>query len=290
MTAMLTGGYLSKLVLLVTVVGGGYVRNRNDLAKIRFLRIDEQEPLLKLAAEVGVFESYEPFLLNESGKRIKLAYEESRACAVPFRIILAEYIRHVLPSWAFRIPAGRMELTAILPPDVASCFYAAELLKSSPDDSIVNWWSELARFVRMKIGEQHEETGRDGEVRSMRYERVRTGLCPKWISFESNFAGYDILSVNSASDETQRLIEVKSSIRTISEAIFVVSANEWEVARHQLDRYRFHLWSFSDDVRIADISARMIVPHIPSNQQEGVWNSVSIPFSAFSGQFIPNPI
>ena len=36
----------------------------------------------------------------------------------------------------------------------------------------------------------------------------------------------------------------------------------------------------------ADISARLLAPHIPNNQKNGVWKSVEIPFSSFSMYFV----
>ena len=283
---MLTGGYLSKLVLLAAAVESGHVRKRSDLVMIRFLGAEEQGPLLDLAAEVGLLESGEPFRLSESGKRIEMAYQETRNCALPFRMILSEYVRHVLPVWAYRIPAGRMELFAVLPPDVASCFHSSGLMDSSPDDTIVSWWSEMAKFIRLKVSDRREETGRDGEARSLCYERLRTGREPKWISFESNFAGYDILSVDSAEQGTPRRIEVKASFSSVSDASFLVTENEWNVAILNLDNYRFHLWSITRVVLLADIPAREVEPHIPKNNSLGCWKKAEIPFSAFASQFV----
>lgn len=284
---MLTGGYLSKLVLLATAVGSGRIRNQTDLQMIRFLGADEQGPLLELATEIGLFDDGAPFCLSEVGKRIEMAYLDTRSCALPFRTILSEYVRRVLPPWAFRIPAGRMELLAVLPTDVASCFHSAGLMNPHPDDTVVNWWSEMAKFVRMKVGERREETGRDGEARSLCYERLRTCREPKWVSFESNFAGYDILSVDSAEQGTPRRIEVKSSLSPVSGASFFVTENEWNVATFDLANYRFHLWSISTVVLFADIPAIEVEPHIPKNNSSGCWKSVEIPFSAFASHFVP---
>ncbi len=284
---MLTGGYLSKLVLLATAVGAGHVQYRADLPRIRFLGSDEQEPLLKLAGQVGILENGDPFRLSESGKQIELAYLESRSCALPFRLILSEYIRRISPPWSFRIPAGRMELYAILPMDVANCFHSAGLMNSKPDDEIVNWWSDMATFIRAKIGEQHGETGRNGEILSLNYERVRTGIEPKWVSFESNFAGYDILSVDSSEERIPRRIEVKTSLLAVPNASFFVSENEWNTAMLNLDNYRFHLWSVPQAISLADISAREVEPHIPNNNSSGCWKSAEIPFSVFATRFVP---
>lgn len=283
---MLTGGYLSKLVLLATAVGSGRVRNQADLPMIRFLGAGEKGPLIELATKIGLFEESEPFRLSEVGKRIEIAYLDTRSCAMLFRTILTEYVRRVLPPWAFRIPAGRMELLAVLSPDVASCFRSAGLKNPNPDDTIVNWWSEMAKFVRTKVGEQRDETGRNGEERSLCYERLRTGCEPRWVSFESNFGGYDILSIDSAERTTPRRIEVKASLSPVSEASFFVSENEWNVAMSNMENYRFHLWSMNPVVLLADVPSTEVKPHIPKNNSAGCWKSVEIPFSTFASYFV----
>ena len=115
---MLSGGYLSKLVLLTTAVGSGRVRDRDGLSQIRFILPCEHESLLQLGIDTGLFVRGESLQLSEFGRIIEMAYLETRSCKEPFRMIIAEYIRRVLPPWSLRFPAGRMETVATLPPDI----------------------------------------------------------------------------------------------------------------------------------------------------------------------------
>ena len=279
--AMFSGGYLSKLVLLTTAVGSGRVRDRDGLSQIRFILPCEHESLLRLGTDIGLFVNGESLRLSEFGRIVEMAYLETRSCKVPFRMIIAEYIRRVLPPWSLRFPAGRMETVATLPPDIVSCFHSAGLLDSDLDESIVHWWSAMAAFIRSKLGENKVETGYNGEMLSLQYETKRTGRRPKWISFESNYAGYDLASTMSAECDEVRLIEVKTSKQPLESASFFVSENEWSVAASHLESYHFHLWLLGDRPILVDIPSREIAPHIPQNRDAGLWKSVEIPFSIF---------
>ena len=283
---MITGGYLSKLVFLASAVEVGGVETPEDVTRIRGVLPAETNRLLELARELNVIDEFTPFHLDATGRKVAQSFSETGSCEVPFRLLLSAYARNKIPGWAFRLPAGRTETCAALTPDEKKCFQAAGLLRDIPDDSIVQWWQDLASFIRSFSQERNTETGTHGEQLSLRYERNRTGMEPKWIAFETSFAGYDILSVSSSTDSNPRPIEVKSSSRSMEEATFFFSDNEWNAAQRQLDRYHIHLWSFTSGFQLADISARLLAPHIPNNQKNGVWKSVEIPFSAFSRYFV----
>ena len=287
---MISGGYLSKLVFFASAVEGGGVETPEDMTRIRGVLPAERDQLLKLARELNVIDEFMPFRLDATGRNVTRSFSETGSCEIPFQLLLSAYARNKIPGWVFRVPAGRAETCAVLTPDEKKCFQAAGLLRDMPDDSIVQWWQDLATFVRSICQERNTETGTQGEQLSLRYEHNRTGSEPKWISFETSFAGYDILSVNSANDSTPRPIEVKSSSRSMEEATFFFSDNEWSAAQRQLERYHIHLWSFSSGLQLADIPASLIAPHIPNNQKNGVWKSVEIPFSVFARLFVENPI
>ena len=262
------------------------MKEPEDLALLRGVLPAERPRLLQLARELNIINAFVPFQLEATGRNVARTFSETGSCEIPFQQLLFSYGRIKLPGWAFRIPAGRAETCAVLSSDEKKCFQAAGLLRNPPDELIIRWWQDLATFIRSITQERDTETGALGERLSLQYERSRTGQIPRWISFESNYAGYDILSVNSATDHTLRPIEVKSSSRPMEFATFFVSDNEWNAARTQLAHYRFHLWSFSRGFRLADISAQLVAPHIPDNRQEGIWRSVEIPFLAFADQFV----
>ncbi len=282
---MLSGGYLSKLTLLTVAVGSGRVRDRSGLSQIRSLALCEHETLMRLALDIGIIDPREPFQLSEFGRFIEEAYLKTRSSTVPFRKMLTEYIRRVLPPWSFRIPSGRMETVAILPADVVSCFQAAKLLDAEPDEQMVAWWFEMSEFVRGKLGERKVVTGYRGEVLSIQFETRRTGRKPKWVSFESNYAGYDLSSTVSAECQDVRLVEVKSSGRPVEAATFFVSENEWRVAASCRGDYHFHLWLLGEKPILADVPSQSIAPHIPQNHSAGLWKTVEIPFSAFFDKY-----
>lgn len=285
---MLTGGYLSKLVLLATAVANGSIRDEAGFSRLRFVQRDEIGPLRQLALELGILGDGIPLQIRETGLEIARVYSETRTCASPFRLLLATHIKKQLPSWAYLIPAGRREAVSAMSKDLESCFLSAGLLQEDPDENVVAWWTDMATFIRSVSAKGKTAIGSRGEEHSIHYERERTGRKPKWISFESNYAGYDLLSVVSATDFGPRPIEVKSSTRPRAEASFYVTENEWDVARFQMETYHFHLWSLGGKVpELADIPASAILPHIPQNCEAGHWKTVEIPFRVFASCFKP---
>lgn len=278
---MLSGGYLSKAVLLAVAVGNESVRCQTDLERLRFVRSDEREELVALCRTIGLLAKGDNFRLCEIGKLVVESYSKSHSCEKPFRILLASYIQALNPPWAWRIPFGRTETLAILPANATDCFQAAGLLKAEPDAETIHWWYEMATFIRSKISDKRAKTGLKGEKLSIQYETTRTGRKPKWVSFESSFAGYDLLSTASSKSDEIRLIEVKSSEKPVDSATFFLSANEWNIASKRFDSYHFHLWSLSKSPILADVSAKEVAKHIPQNQNSGTWESVEIPFSVF---------
>ena len=218
---MITGGYLSKLVFLASAVEGGAVKEPEDLALLRGVLPAERPRLLQLARELNIINTSIPLQLEATGRNVSRAFSETGSCEIPFQLLLSSYGRIKLPGWAFRTPAGRTETWTVLSSDEKKCFQAAGLLRNPPDEPIIRWWQNLATFIRSITEERNTETGAQGERLSLQYERSRTGQIPRWISFESNFAGYDILSVNSETDHTLRPIEVKSSSRPMESATFL---------------------------------------------------------------------
>ncbi len=280
---MLSGGYLSKLVFLTVAIGRKSVRCAEDVKLVRFVgsKPEEHNQLIAFSREIGLLEDGEPFRLKESGKLVAETYSKTNSSKSPFRILLSLFIRAKLPPWAWRIPTGRLETVAALSSNVIDCFRAAGLLEEDPDDEIIRWWKEMESFIRSKMNEDKTETGFKGEILSIQHETARTGRKPKWVSFESNFAGYDLSSFASSQSDKIRLIEVKSSEKPSELATFFVSANEWDVASRHLDSYHFHLWLLSESPILADVPSKEIIQHIPQNQNYGKWQSVEIPFSLF---------
>ena len=74
-------------------------------------------------------------------------------------------------------------------------------------------------------------------------------------------------------------IEVKTSNSTWEVASFYISKNEWSVAKSS-PNYVFHLWALIPKNKLYIVSKDVVETHIPSNNGEGTWESVEIPFSA----------
>ena len=219
--------------------------------------------------------------ISEKGNEILNNQTDQRAS---LRKMIFDYACCYKPIWGYRIPYGRKEASLMMSKDESSCFFEAGLLSSVPDQRIISWWDELASEFRMQSEERKNSIGRTGELLTIAYEEQRTGMKPRWISIDSNLAGYDIISQISDTEAAPLLIEVKSSEQSINNACFYISSNEWNTAFSSAN-YRFYLWLIDTQKRLAIISPQMIEKYIPVNSDVGEWISAKIPFNVFESEF-----
>ena len=231
------------------------------------------------------------FALTPVGEHIIEDFNGYSISTDVWRDILSVYVNQCAPTWTSRIPAGRKEAYLFMQPDEQRCFSEAGLMDDPPDPSVVDWWMEAASDVRSRQDAVREETGRYGEGMTLTYEEERVGMRPKWEAFETNCAGYDILSCVARNDLRKRLIEVKTSEDDIDYASMIISRNEWDVAIHTPPNieYRFYLWSVRDRDMLAILTPEDVAPHISTDGGAGTWTSVKIPFDAFRKKFIEVP-
>ena len=227
--------------------------------------------------------------LEPDGIRIADSCRTSGDVRCGFRKVLESYIRARRPAWANRMPVGRQEAFAAMNRDERFCFRQAGLDDVSVDDDLVVWWDRISSEFRGQSEREMLAIGRRGERLTIEYEFRRTGVTPKWISVETNFAGYDILSVDDSKGRCPRRIEVKTSERSIETAGLTISRNEWDTASCSRDGYWFYLWCLHQDVRVAIVSVREMERHVATNNGEGHWMSIKVPFAAFSSRFVSIP-
>lgn len=209
------------------------------------------------------------------------AIDDPRAA---IRALLAAYIDIAKPAWVQTASAGRRELLSHAPTGVQQVF-AESGMAYGYDDDVVAWWDSLATRARRVRDDALTEIGRQGERRSLEYERNRTGRDPKWTAVESHLEGYDILSTLSADDARRLTIEVKTSQQPSGSAWFFLSRNEWEHAVAAL-HHAFHLWNLNGDTpRLAVVSVEDVSPHLPTDRGNGEWQIARVPFNAFDPAF-----
>ncbi len=209
---------------------------------------------------------------KESSERIKLRYQ------------LQDIISVYQPTWSIKLRDGRKEAQQAFPPEVDQIFKEAGLFDTWSDEIIV-WWDELAQLVRMRKASELLKTGRRAEKLSFKYEEKRTGTAPHWRSLDSNFSGYDILSIYGADNPKKIKIEVKGSELRMTDSSFYITSNEWLTAKRS-EVYRFHLWIFKGTIRLIELDSSEVSPHIPNDTGEGKWQNVRIPMKAFKDKAI----
>lgn len=195
------------------------------------------------------------------------------------RIQIGHLIESQRPRWLPLLSKGRAEAEKYLATDVRQCFQEAGLFGDLSDE-IVAWWDMHSQLSRRVARDTNLDLGRRGEKLSIDYERQRTGREPFWQGFESNLAGYDVRSFVSSDGLQSLSIEVKTSNSPLQTAEFFVTRNEWEVATNT-EHYVFHLWNLKPTSHLTIVEAEGIGQHIPSDQGQGEWQKVKIPFAAF---------
>lgn len=212
-------------------------------------------------------------ILGDNGKRILT----SASLENKLRLQLKHAILAVRPPWSAMIPKGRQEAIKCFHKDIVQCFDEANLL-CGHEESIIKWWDELAKAARGNLEDRKLEVGRIGERLSIDYEFKRTGHDPNWSAIESNFLGYDILSVVDSTNPKGLRIEVKTCDATIEDGRFFLTKNEWFVAETS-PPYLFHLWSLKPEPKLKTLLPSQLQAHVPGNNGNGEWDLVVIPFS-----------
>ena len=244
------------------------------------------EDLYNFSAKCGwVIESDSNLGLSERGSQLVAMYNKGLHSEMKCNMLM-DYIIKAEPIWSKRIPYGRREATIFMSKDEQSCFLDAGLLSENPNEKVVEWWDIAAHQIRILADQEKKDTGRAGEINTIKYEKARTETEPLWMSVDSNMAGYDVKSIVTKGDTDPLLIEVKATYQSLDVASFYISSNEWRVAQTSL-AYVFHLWSFCDDQKmLAVISPHEVLPYIPTNNLEGKWESARIPYACFKEKFV----
>jgi hypothetical protein len=279
---MISVGMLYDAQKLMRTVSSLQVTTSELLESFKRLEVAELPAVLRLAQQCQWIEldSADTIILSLHGRRI----HDMGDVGNQLRHQLRDILHFIQPSWAKKLADGRSEAIKIMPEMVRQIFSEAGLLEEWTDELMV-WWDDIALTARTKKNEKKLRTGRIAERLSLTYEEDRTGQKPKWTCAETNYAGYDILSVVSAIERRPCAIEVKGSTQRLKEAHFFLSRNEWGAAEGSPD-YRIHLWlirtsgqEIERDLRV--VTSDTLRQHIPIDKGDGKWNAVAIPFAPF---------
>jgi len=209
------------------------------------------------------------------------AAHQGRDRAMRLRFQLANIIETTRPVWGGLLPKGGKEAEAGLPDEIRQCFEEALLFGDVTDD-LVEWWDRLAGIMREVSQRRLLETGRRGERLSLGYERERTEQAPKWQAVETNYAGYDVLSIRDKRDFAALKIEVKASDRAFKHATIHITEHEWITASKSPDSYLFHVWLLDPQPVLFVVLSATVISHLPNNQGKGKWRNTAIPLGAIT--------
>jgi len=195
------------------------------------------------------------------------------------------YIKQWKPPWMQDLSGGPIKArTRISSIDIKQIFEELGLLDDigNMDRHAKKCWNRIKSLQYAQIHERNNETGIIGEALSVEFERVRTGVLPIQVSVESDFFGYDILSVFSKENKDELRIEVKTSVVSNDYAKLHLTRKEFEVCSRYPESYLFHLWDISGTTPLLlQVETADMIPHCPDDNGEGEWESVAIDYSVF---------
>lgn len=276
---------LSSAILLLHRLKHYHFTSLTELTYMKIASISVED-IFEFSRNCGwVYESEDVPILTPRGNGLLKLYDQGFQSDLK-RTMLMDYVINASPIWSNRILYGRSEAAIFMTKDERACFTETGLLSDKLDPNIIEWWDTISSKIREKTQQERNDIGRIGERNTIQYERTRTNSEPKWMSIESNLAGYDIKSMLSADDHSVLLIEVKTSTSSLDQAYFHVTSHEWGVAQTS-SAYVFHLWCLSENEKLlAIIPPDDIYPYIPTNNLNGEWESTKIPFLCFESRFI----
>ena len=119
------------------------------------------------------------------------------------REILMKYLKNEKPGFLLRVTSGRERFLDYIDENFeqllneAGLYDNIDLTKEGREIGV--WWDSLSEFVRDLEKDRLLDLGRDGEEKTIQYEieklkKLNIQKTPKWISYEDNSAGYDVLS------------------------------------------------------------------------------------------------
>jgi len=198
------------------------------------------------------------------------------------RQALLDLIEIEQPFWVQNAIQGRRRVLDFVNTALAQVFLEGGLVDGTSPD-VVEFWDMLAAEARGQRNAAFLSIGRAGERLSIAYETRRTGRKPRWIAVDNNADGFDLLSVVSNTSTQKLSIEVKTTTVGIS-AVMHLSRNEWDYAI-SARIHVFHLWDIaSPEPRLAVLQCEDIGGHIPTDNRDGLWQEVTIPFDAFESK------
>ncbi|MGH6922681.1 MAG: protein NO VEIN domain-containing protein [Propylenella sp.] len=195
------------------------------------------------------------------------------------RFQIVDVVACYRPPWSAKLMHGRNEALAAMPPEAMQCFKECGLLDEW-NDELTDWWASAGHAARSLQSEALSATGRYAEKLTYEHEKLRIGKEPEWVSRDSSYAGYDVLSWKSPDDDSPLSIEVKGSERPPKQADFVVTRHEAGTAQ-RIRGYTFHLWYVSDQLQLFVVPFVEVAAHLPTDNEAGRWQQTRIPFAPF---------
>ena len=181
-------------------------------------------------------------IINELNAKLK-EYDYQ----IILRQILIKYLKDEKPGFLLRVTGGRDYFLNYIDENFEQLLNDAglynEINLSKEGKEIRHWWDNLSDFVRDLDEDKKIDLGREGEEKTILYEinklkKLNIKKEPKWISYEDNRAGYDVLSWDK--EQKEIFIEVKATSN--SNGLFYLSKGEWRFSIEKKDHYFIHVW------------------------------------------------
>ena len=199
------------------------------------------------------------------------------------REMLWLFIKLSKPSWTRKLIHGINDARlGIHDADTKQVFSELGLFDEYNKIEVKRWWNKVSKFCRDIKNDKLTEIGMKGELLTLQFEKTRTGIDPLHSSMESDEYGYDIKSQMSSEDNSDLFIEVKTTERPLNNARLYLTKNEVKWCMELTPNYLIYLWQIiGNRSKLKIISPSDLKKHIPTNNCEGIWESMSLKYESF---------
>lgn len=199
------------------------------------------------------------------------------------REMLWLFIKETKPPWIRKLIHGIKDAkSGIYDSDVKQVFSELGLFDDHQNIEVKKWWNKVSKFSRDIRNERLSDIGLRGELLTIEYEKSRTGVSPTHSSMDSDDYGYDVKSQIDVHNNSKLYIEVKTTEKSLNFAKFYLTKNEVKSSYKLSPNYRLYLWIIADNkYRLKIISPSDFIKHLPTNNESGEWETVSMSFGLF---------
>lgn len=194
------------------------------------------------------------------------------------RAIITQLVATETPGWRLAAARGKKWCRDAMDMKTDQAIAWAGLWGT--DDAALDWWLQLASFVRGLSETARIAVGRIGERLSFEYEQARLAALgapcePIWRSLDDDTLGYDIESWTYSPGSTPIPFRIEVKAYSGSERRFYLSRGEWRTALRFRPQYAVDVWDITSKT-LTRFEVDEVKKAIPADVPPSEWQKLSV--------------